>query len=162
MGEKFKTTFDIYAIVQYHAVLAKNQFSDNRARFSNTERHAPLAISQLSYTKYPSISRYHSTCTPPPQAAASPRRNLSAPLPTATRVRSLHQLPHCRLHAKPASSIHLRRAKRQQLPPRRNHTSQIDQVQMHVRIQGRAKAVHKQNTARARFHSCAAPTHIVS
>lgn len=38
---------------------------------------------------------------------------------------------------------------------RRNHTIQHAQVQMHVRVQGRAKAVHKRHAARARCNGSA-------
>ena len=38
---------------------------------------------------------------------------------------------------------------RQPLPPLRHHPVQHAQVQMHVRIQGRAKTVHKQHPAAA-------------
>ena len=69
---------------------------------------------------------------------------------TAPHKQPQHPLPHCCLHALHTSRIHLRSVKRQPLPPRRNHTIQHPQVQMHVRVQSRANAMHKQPAARAR------------
>ena len=46
------------------------------------------------------------------------------------------------MHPLHTSFIHLRPTKNQRLPPRRDHTIQYVQMQMHVCIQRRAKAVH--------------------
>ncbi len=66
-------------------------------------------------------------------------------------------MPRCRLHPLHTCFIHLSPAKHQPLPPLRHHPVQHAQMQMHLCVQRRAKAVHKQYPAAAacRRRACA-------
>ena len=92
------------------------------------------------------LGRMHRKSTPVPPPLHYPNR-LAAKQPAPLK-QPQHPLPHCRLHPLHTCFIHPRPAKHQLLPPLRHHPVQYAQMQMHVCVQRRAKAVHKQHPPR--------------